>query len=428
MRETIRWTANTMPATDNCAALGLITAQTAAKARAFHASIPTYQTTPLVRLDSLAARLGLKGLYVKDESFRFGLNAFKVLGGSYAIGAHIASHLGKDLSELSFAALASPETRARTGNITFYTATDGNHGRGVAWAARKLGQRSVVYMPAGSSTFRLEKIRNEGAEAFITTKNYDDTVRYVNSLATADANGVMVQDTAWPGYEKMPGWIMQGYSTMAAEAAEQLEDYGAGSPTHVFVQAGVGSLAGAVQGYFSTTCPDNSPVVTVVEASAADCLYRSVMAGHLVSVGGDLATIMAGLACGEANTLSWDILKNRTDFFVSAPDWVSAKGMRVLAAPLKGDEPVLSGESGAVGLGLVATIMSDVGYAPLCKTLGLGPDSVVLCFSTEGDTDPDKYREVVWDGLYPFGGDPFHEPRSDSVNDFDEWMNEFYTI
>jgi diaminopropionate ammonia-lyase len=401
MKDTINWTANDMPASDCASSLELLSAENVAKVRAFHASIPAFSQTPLAKLDALAGCLGIKGLYVKDESYRFGLNAFKVLGGSYAVGAYIAQRLGQDISTLSYETLVSPETKAKLGDITFYTATDGNHGRGVAWAANKLGQKSVVCMPAGSSLTRLENIRKEGAEASITDMNYDDAVRYVNGLAEKDPNGVMVQDTAWPGYEEIPSWIMQGYSSMAAEADEQLKAYGVQRPTHVFVQAGVGSLAGAVQGYFANAYGADCPTTTIVEAAAADCIYRSAKAGSLVAVGGDLATLMAGLACGEACTISWEILKNKASFFVSAPDWVAARGMRVLAAPLAGDAPVKSGESGAVGAGLVSVLMTDDAYAGLRSALRLDADSVVLCFSTEGDTDPDTYKSVVWDGYCP---------------------------
>jgi diaminopropionate ammonia-lyase len=381
--------------------LALLDTAEIASIRAFHASMPAYEPTPLAKLDALASSLGVKGVYVKDESYRFGLNAFKVLGGSYAIGKYIASRLGKDLAAMGYDEIVSPETKATTGDITFYTATDGNHGRGVAWAANRLGQKSYVCMPAGSSLTRLENIKKEGAEASITDMNYDDAVRYVNSLAEKDPNGVMVQDTAWEGYEEIPSWVMQGYSTLAAEADEQLAAYGEARPTHIFVQAGVGSFAGAVQGYFANRYGDECPTTTVVEAAAADCLYRSALADELVAVGGDLATIMAGLACGEGNIISWEILKAKATAFVSAPDWVSARGMRVLAAPLHGDAPVVSGESGAVGLGLLSVIMTDPEYAGLRDALGLDADSVVLCFSTEGDTDPDTYRNVVWDGYCP---------------------------
>jgi diaminopropionate ammonia-lyase len=258
-------------------------------------------------------------------------------------------------------------------------------------------------MPKGSSQTRLENILKEGADAGITDLNYDDAVRLANKQASQDPHGVMVQDTAWEGYEEIPGWIMQGYGSMSFEAARQLREAGVERPTHIFVQAGVGSLAGSVIGCFANLFPDNPPVMSVVEASAADCLYISNLAGKLVGVKGNLTTIMAGLACGEGNTISWEILKNRADFFVSAPDWVASRGMRVLAVPLKGDSKVISGESGAVTMGLLFTLLRDEEYKDFREALGINKDSVVLLFSTEGNTDPEKFRDVVWDGEFPSG-------------------------
>jgi diaminopropionate ammonia-lyase len=322
-----------------------------------------------------------------------------VLGGSYAIARYVAKKTGKD--QLDYQTLVSDELKRQLGDITFYTATDGNHGRGVAWAANKLRQKSVVLMPKGSSQTRLENIRKEGADATITDLNYDDTVRLANEKASKDPQGVMVQDTAWAGYEEIPSWIMQGYGTMSIEADEQLQRAGVRRPTHVFVQAGVGSLAGAVQAYFANAYQDDPPVVTVVEASAADCFYRSAKENRLVAVGGKLCTIMAGLACGEANTIAWSILKNHAGCFVSVPDWLSAKGMRTLGAPLPGDDRVISGESGAVPVGLVVALMESSEYQELRDAIGLNKDSVVLVFSTEGDTDPVRYQSIVWDGECP---------------------------
>ena len=193
---------------------------------------------------------------------------------------------------------------------------------------------------------------------------------------------------------------MQGYGTMASEAVEQLCEMSVERPTHVFVQAGVGSLAGAVVGYYANLFADNPPAFVVMEANAADCLYQGALAGdgRPHNVGGDLETIMAGLACGEPNAISWDILRNHTTAFLSCPDWVAAKGMRMLGAPVKGDPQVVSGESGAVGMGVIAAIMLDDTYVELRDALGLGADSKVLLFSTEGDTDPERYRAIVWDG------------------------------
>ena len=210
---------------------------------------------PLAKLDHMAARLGLGQVYVKDESYRFGLNAFKVLGGSFAMARYIAKQTGKDVSELPYNVLTSEELKKEFGQATFFTATDGNHGRGVAWAANKLGQKAVVLMPKGSTQTRLNNILAEGAQATIEEYNYDECVRMANAMAEKTENGVMVQDTAWDGYEEIPSWIMQGYGTMAMEADEQLHDYGCDRPTHVFIQAGVGSLAGAVQGYFRKPLP-----------------------------------------------------------------------------------------------------------------------------------------------------------------------------
>jgi len=372
------------------------------RARAFHRSFPQYEQTLLVSLPHLAARLGVKGIYIKDESKRFGLNAFKVLGGSYAMARYIAKILDVDIAQLPYERLISQEVRDKLGEVTFFTATDGNHGRGIAWAANQLGQKSVVYMPHGSAQYRLEKILAEGADATIVDMNYDDAVRLADKHAKQAANGVVVQDTAWHGYEEIPSWIMQGYGTMAAEADEQLHIAGE-TPTHIFIQAGAGSLAGAVLGYFASVYGENCPTTAVVEPHAANCHYKSALAKSYQTVNGNLQTLMAGLACGEPNTISWEILKDWADIFISCPDWVAAKGMRMSAIPLSGDTPIVSGESGAVGLGLLATIMqSDEATLPqLRKTLKLDTSSVVLLFSTEGDTDPKTYEDIVRNGHCP---------------------------
>ncbi len=399
MKEHIKWVGNTMPASDD-KQLEIMSLANVAKARSFHSSFPQYSITPLADLSGMAKYLGLGGLYVKDESYRFGLNAFKVLGGSFAMARYIAKEMGKDVSEMTYDYLTSPAFLKEFGQATFFTATDGNHGRGVAWAANKLGQKAVVHMPKGSTKTRFDNIAKEGAKVTIEEVNYDDCVRMAAAEAAQTEHGVIVQDTAWDGYEEIPSWIMQGYGTMAGEAAEQLREAGVQRPTHVFVQAGVGSLAGAVVGYFANLFHEDPPKFVVMEASAADCLYQGAVAndGAPRIVTGDLQTIMAGLACGEPNTISWDILRNHVTAFVSCPDWVSAKGMRMLAAPVKGDPAVTSGESGAVGMGLISTLMESDEYAELREAIGLDKDSRVLMFSTEGDTDPAKYRSVVWGG------------------------------
>lgn len=397
--ESIKWAVNKMPKT-NDENLKVMSLDEVKKARAFHESFPQYTVTPLTKLEKMADMLGLGEVYIKDESYRFGLNAFKVLGGSFAMARYIAQQTGKDVSELPYNVLTSDALKEEFGQATFFTATDGNHGRGVAWAANKLGQKAVVLMPKGTTQTRLNNILAEGATATIEEYNYDECVRMANDMAMKTENGIMVQDTAWDGYEEIPAWIMQGYGTMAMEAYNQLQDYGCERPTHVFIQAGVGSLAGAVQGYFANRYPENPPKVVVVEAEAAACLYKgaSVGDGSIQIVDGDMVTIMAGLACGEPNTISWDILKNHVDTFIATPDWVAAKGMRMLAAPIKGDKPVTSGESGAAPFGTLACIMMMDEYKELREHLGLDENSKVLLFSTEGNTDPERYESIVWDG------------------------------
>ncbi|MEW9096367.1 MAG: diaminopropionate ammonia-lyase [Clostridiaceae bacterium] len=367
--------------------------------RDFHKSFSEYSVTPLHKLDNLANYLGVKNIFLKDESYRFGLNAFKVLGGSYSIGKYLSEKLGMDISEVSFDLLRSKEIKEKLGEITFVTATDGNHGRGVAWAARQLGQKAVVYMPKGSSLTRLENIKKEGAEASIIDGNYDDAVRLSDEMAKKHG-WVVVQDTAWEGYEDIPTWIMQGYGTLIHEAMEQLDENGVDKPTHVFVQAGVGSFAGAVQGYLASKFGGDRPITIVLEPDNAPCIYKSAQINdskpHIVT--GDMQTIMAGLACGEPNTISWEVLRDYSDAYFSCPDYVAARGMRILASPLKGDPQIISGESGAVGTGVLSLLMDNDCYKELREKLGFNEDSKILIISTEGNTDPYKYRDIVWDG------------------------------
>lgn len=369
----------------------------------FHKSLPGYKATPLVELDDLAKYYGVQKLWLKDESKRFGLNAFKVLGGSYAIGKYLSQKLGRDMSELPFNVLISDEVKKQLGDVTFVTATDGNHGRGVAWVANKLRQKSVVYMPKGSAKMRFDAIAREGADVSITDLNYDDAVRLANKGAE-EHGWIMVQDTAWDGYEEIPLWIMQGYSTIINEIVEQLEAAKEEKPTHVFLQAGVGSFAGAVQGYLAHLYGDDRPITIICEPHGANCIYKSMEAndGKPHNVTGDLTTIMAGLACGEPNTISWKILRDNADFSVSCDDSIAARGMRVLSSPLGNDQRVISGESGAVGLGLF-TVLSEKKeeYAELMKALKIDENSRILCISTEGETDVEGYKNVVWNGSHP---------------------------
>ncbi len=378
--------------------LGFLSREEEEKVRKYHQSFPMYRPTPLAKLPETAKSLGLGAVYVKDESYRFGLNAFKVLGGSYAIGRYLAEKLGKDISEVGYEELVSEKNRELLGEITFVTATDGNHGRGVAWTANQMKQHAVVYMPKGSAAERLANIHAEGADASITELNYDDAVRLANRQAE-EKGWVMVQDTAWDGYEDIPTWIMQGYGTMGLESLEQLPE----KPTHIFLQAGVGSMAGAVTGLFSSVYGEERPTVVIVEPDKADCLFRTAKAddGKLHSVTGEMNTIMAGLACGEPCSIGWKVLSDYADYFISCPDYAAAEGMRILGNPAGQDDRVVSGESGAAAFGCVACIMKAPALEEVRNMLKLDGNSRVLFFSTEGDTDKENYRAVVWDGKYP---------------------------
>lgn len=371
----------------------LFTVAEAKKARAFHRSFPEYAPTPLVRLKGLAEALGTAEIFVKDESKRFGLNAFKVLGGSYGVGCYLGEELGIPEEEFTYSQLTGREIRERLKGCTLVTATDGNHGRGVAWTASKLRMNSVVYMPKGSSLERLNHIKMLGAEASITDLNYDDAVRL--ACGRAEEKGwILVQDTAWEDYERIPTYIMKGYTTMALEAVEQLGDI---RPTHIFLQAGVGAMAGALTGFFADYYGDEVPVICVVEPSVANCIFRTAQAedGALHAVKGSLNTIMAGLACGEPCSIGWDMLDAYALNFFSVPDEMAVKGMRLLGNPIGKDEAILSGESGAVSVGLVAEIMKRRELFRIREALGLDETSKILCFSTEGDTDRENYLKIV---------------------------------
>ncbi len=371
------------------------------KARHFHMSFDSYEATQLVNLRTLARALGVKSILVKDESTRFGLNAFKVLGGTFAIAQLICQKLGLDIAKVNFNYIKS-EAKKQIGDVPFVTATDGNHGRGISWAARQLGQKCIVYLPKNTAKRRVEAIRETGGEAIVTELNYDDTVLLAQEKAK-EVGGYLIQDTAWEGYTEIPTWIMQGYTTMAAEVVDQMALQGIRKPTHVFLQAGVGGMAAAITGYFVNRYgKDDAPKIIIVEPNEAACLFESAKAddGTCHTVEGNLNTIMVGLACGVPSPIAWDILKDFTDMFVSCDDTIAARGVRVLANPLADDEKIISGESGAVGIGLLSLMMRNEEFDNMRHALELDQDSVVLFFNTEGDTDPVNYGEILWDGKY----------------------------
>jgi len=367
--------------------------------RSFHRQIPGYQISPLRNLSNLASMIGVGGIWVKDESVRLSLNSFKVLGGSFAIYSFIKNRLGLEGKDLSFGQLISDETRAKLGDLTFATATDGNHGRGVAWAADKLNCNAVIYVHKDTSQARIDAIAGYGADVRVVDGTYDDAVRQAS--VDAEKNGwQVISDTSWDGYENIPRWVMQGYTTMLSEAQEQLAGQGMVKPTHVFVQGGVGALAAATVGFYASRFGQDRPTTVVVEPATAECLLESARIGdgQPHAVGGDLQTIMAGLACGEPSPIAWGVLWDCVDAFLASPDYVAAKGMRVYATPLAGDPFVVSGESGAVTLGALMFLAEYPEFSELKDYLGLGPDSQVLLINSEGNTDPDEFRRVAWEG------------------------------
>ena len=371
--ESVRWVENRLKAPD----YRPVSAADARKALEFWRGAPFYAPSPLVHLDGAAKRLGLGAVYLKDEGRRFGTGSFKFLGAGYAM----ASALGAE----SWSAAASAGRR-----VTFYTATDGNHGRAVARAARLLGQSAVVLMPAGSTRSRFDAIAAEGARVTIEDANYDECVRRAASLA-AENGGVLLQDTTQPGYEELPHAIMRGYGTIAAELALELD----APPTHVVLQAGVGSFAGAVSSALAELYPGAEMTFLVAETAAAPCLMRSVEAGAVRTVDGDIRTIMAGLACGEPCSLGLKSLEARAKIFAAIDDECAADAMRDLASGEGGDERVTAGESGAAGYALLRAAMLMRELAGLRAAAGLGADSRVLVVNTETATDPDGYREIV---------------------------------
>ena len=366
----------------------------------FHRRLPGYRATRLVRLRQLARSWGVGEILVKDESTRFNLKAFKVLGSSYAMARLLCQKLERPLDNTDFDFLVSTTARRIVGEMTFTTATDGNHGRGVAWMARQLDQQAVVYMPKGTVPSRVDNIRSHGAVVEVTDLNYDDTVRLAGDMARSKG-WHLIQDTAWEGYTDIPLWIMQGYMTMCTEAVEQMFAEGV-RPTHVFVQAGVGSLAAAVVGHLSNAFSDRLPQFIIMEPKNAACFLASAAAGdgRPRTVSGDLDTIMAGLACGEPNPMAWDILWEFSNAYIRCDNYVSANGIRILANPLAGDEAIESGESGSIGIGLLELIASHPAFNCLKKDLGIGPDANLLFFNTEGATDPNNVRQILWHGKY----------------------------
>ncbi|MEA4922324.1 MAG: diaminopropionate ammonia-lyase [Eubacteriaceae bacterium] len=345
--------------------------------RSFHRSLASYSVTPLISLPGLAERLAVSDLYVKDESKRFGLNAFKGLGAGYAVN-EVLEECRKNGEE----------------NPVFVTATDGNHGRAVAWAADIAGCRSYVFMPKGSKEVRAQAIRDMGDSTVeIMDLSYADCVRHASAFA--DEHGYyLVQDTGFDGYEDIPNAITLGYTTLAAEISDQLYDMKA-VPSHIFLQAGVGSMAGGVTGWLKDHYGKDCPVISIVEAEESACCFESAKQGKTIDIYGDTPTIMAGLNCTEANIFTLPVLTENADFFFKCADSITELGMRALAHPQNPDAIVVSGESGAVTTGLVISLCTDPAFKNMKDALGLDENSVIVTISSEGDTDPEGYRSII---------------------------------
>ena len=370
--------------------LAILDEQGLIKARAEISRWPGYQPTPLVELHGLAAALSMAAVHYKDESQRFSLNSFKALGGAYAVARllihEIESRSGA--SSVSTADLLAGTYRELTEQITVTCATDGNHGRSVAWGAQQFGCRCVIYIHATVSEGRKQAIERYGAEVVRTPGNYDDSVR----IAAQDAERYgrfVVSDTSYEGYTEVPKDVMQGYTVMVDEAMTQL----AGQlPTHIFIQGGVGGLAAAAIAPFWQRYGARRPRLIVVEPERADCIFQSIQAGRRVALEGDLDTVMAGLACGEVSLLAWEILREGVNEVISVPDQAALDCMRLLADGVDGDPPIVAGESAVAGLAGLIGVAAD---PALRKEFSLDADSRILLFGSEGDTDPELYKTIV---------------------------------
>ncbi|MEN6378671.1 MAG: diaminopropionate ammonia-lyase [Methanofastidiosum sp.] len=367
-----------------------ISVDVAKKLRSIYSGMPEYQRTPIVPLEKLSEKIGVGKIWVKDESHRFGLNSFKPLGSIYAIYRTLEEMAGRSIS---ISEIFSPSFKENVGELTFSAATDGNHGLGIAWASMKLGQKAVIYLPKGTVPQRIEAIRKTGAKAVVIDGNYDDAVEKMARDGENEGWHV-ISDTAWEGYQEIPTLIMQGYTVLFDEAMEEIKESGGCMPTHIILQAGVGSFSASGVGYFNSIYGKKRPVSIIVEPDNAACFYESIEIndGKPHRAKGNLSTIMAGLSCGVPNPIAWNIHRDYSDIFVSCKDELSALSMRALGNPLKGDKRVISGESGAIGLGVLMHIKKD---------LEIGKDSEILLVSTEGNTDPKGYLDVVWGGKLP---------------------------
>jgi diaminopropionate ammonia-lyase len=352
---------------------------------AFHRSLPGYEATTLVSAPDLAARLGVADVLVKDESNRLGLPSFKILGASWAVARALAEHAGK--SEGPPGSLEELAARAAPLRPLTLAAATGNHGRAVARMARLLGLDARIFVPRGTARARIEGIESEGAEVEIVAGTYDDAV--ARSAAIAGSSCIVVSDTSWPGYDRVPCWVIEGYSTILIEIDEQLTRREAEPPNLVFVQMGVGALAAAVVRHFRRPGGLNAAIVGV-EPTRAACILASIEAGGIVSIPGPHDSIMAGLNCGTPSLVAWPEVSAGIDLYLAIEDERAREAMRLLA-----DVGIVAGETGAAGLGALLEVLESEALEETRAALGLDATARVLLFCAEGATDPDAYREFV---------------------------------
>jgi len=351
----------------------------------FHRRLPGYEETPLVDAPRLAEALGVSKVFVKDESSRLGLPAFKVLGASWAVYRALEERVGnggfEDWETID-------DLRAKLEllrPLTLVAATDGNHGRAVARVAGLLGLGARIFVPEDMAPARREAIAGEGAEVVVVDGTYDDAVE-----RSAEAGGLLISDSSWPGYEQVPWWVIEGYSTMLWEIEDELGRRDERGPDLVVVQVGVGAFAAAVARHFRSSRMSQRTQLVGVEPTKADCLFRSVSEGRLVSVPGPHDSIMAGLNCGRPSLVAWPILSRSMDVLVAVDDEPAREAMRLAART-----GIVSGETGAAGLGGLLQLLHSGEGREARRLLGVNEDTSVLVFNSEGATDPDAYRRVV---------------------------------
>ena len=344
--------------------------------------------TPLISLPALARSIGVAAIHIKDEGQRLGLGSFKALGGSYAVIRLVLEEAGRRLGRVvDVAELATPEVRGVAGSMTFACATDGNHGRSVAQGAQLVGAHAAIFVHGGVSDERVAAIARYGADMIRVAGTYDDSVRESARVA-AEKGWTIVSDTSWPGYERIPGLVMQGYTAIVREALRAMP----APPTHVFVQSGVGGIAAAVAGHLALALSDRRPIFIVVDPARSACIVETARAGHPVKVPHGEPTVMAMLECYEPSLVAWRILARVADGFMTVDEDDAVHVMGRLANPLGNDPAIVAGESGGVGLAGLLRAAHD----PVCKMkLGLNGTSSIFVINTEGATDPVKYEALV---------------------------------